>query len=219
MKFTLLIIMVTALLLTANAKASLIDRGNGLIYDTDLDITWLADANYAMTTGYDDDGQMNWQQSLDWVSQLTYGGFSDWRLPTTMQPDLSCSNQTIGVDSTLSSNSYNCTGSEMGHLFYNELGAVANASIFNSDDPAMEFFSNFQLQRYWTSTEYAIDPTNAWLFGLANGSQGIYLKNYDFFAMAVHDGDIGAVPVPGAVWLFGSGLLSLVSFARKKSNA
>ena len=35
------------------ANAALVDRGGGLIYDTDLNITWLADANYAYTSGYD----------------------------------------------------------------------------------------------------------------------------------------------------------------------
>jgi len=32
--------------------------------------------------------------------------------------------------------------------------------------------------------------------------------------MAEHDGDI--VPIPAAVWLFGSGLLGLIGIARKK---
>ena len=40
------------------SEAALIDRGNGLLYDPDLDITWLADGNYAKTSGYDDDGKM-----------------------------------------------------------------------------------------------------------------------------------------------------------------
>lgn len=29
----------------SSAHASLIDRGSGLIYDTDLDVTWLQNAN------------------------------------------------------------------------------------------------------------------------------------------------------------------------------
>ena len=35
-------------------------------------------------------------------------------------------------------------------------------------------------------------------------------------AWAVQSGDVGAVPVPAAVWLFGSGLLGLVGVARRK---
>jgi hypothetical protein len=49
---------VLGLALSTSAHATLIDRGNGMIYDSDQDITWLQDANYAMTSGYDTDGSM-----------------------------------------------------------------------------------------------------------------------------------------------------------------
>ena len=45
-------------LITLSANAALYDRGNGLIYDDVLDITWLQDANHAKTSGYDRDGRM-----------------------------------------------------------------------------------------------------------------------------------------------------------------
>jgi hypothetical protein len=35
------------------AQAELIDLGNGMIYDTVQDLTWLQDAAYVMTTGYE----------------------------------------------------------------------------------------------------------------------------------------------------------------------
>jgi len=38
-----------ALTLSPHASAALFDRGNGMIYDSDLNITWLADANYFKT--------------------------------------------------------------------------------------------------------------------------------------------------------------------------
>ena len=37
---------------STGAHASLIDRGNGLLYDNVLNVTWLQDANYAHTSGY-----------------------------------------------------------------------------------------------------------------------------------------------------------------------
>ena len=37
------------------SNATLIVRAGGLVYDDVLDITWLQDANYAQTTGYDED--------------------------------------------------------------------------------------------------------------------------------------------------------------------
>ena len=42
------------------AQAALNDRGGGLLYDDVLNVTWLQDANYAKTSGYDADGRMNW---------------------------------------------------------------------------------------------------------------------------------------------------------------
>src|SRR3972149_1606307 len=65
----------------ATAQATLIDRGGGLIYDSDQDLTWLQDANYAMTSGYDSDGRMTWVAAMAWASGLSYGGYDDWRLP------------------------------------------------------------------------------------------------------------------------------------------
>ena len=42
------------------ANAAVIDRGTGMIYDTELGITWLQDADYAQTSGYDSDGRVTW---------------------------------------------------------------------------------------------------------------------------------------------------------------
>ena len=47
--------------LLSNANAALETRLGGLaVYDTDLNITWLADADYAKTSGYDADGLLSW---------------------------------------------------------------------------------------------------------------------------------------------------------------
>ena len=70
-----------ALALSASARATLIDRGGGLIYDNALNVTWLQNANYAMTSGYDLDGRMQWAAAVAWAGQLVYGGYDDWRLP------------------------------------------------------------------------------------------------------------------------------------------
>ncbi|MEM7469253.1 MAG: hypothetical protein AAF387_20540, partial [Pseudomonadota bacterium] len=97
LSFSLSLLLFTQLLSLA-ANATLIDRGNGLIYDDVLDITWLKDANYAFTSGYaaanaresadifaDDnifpDGRMGWAAALQWADELDYGGYNDWRLP------------------------------------------------------------------------------------------------------------------------------------------
>ena len=68
------------LFLISPAQPELLARGNGMIDDTVLDITWLQDANYAFTSGNDDDGNMTWYEAVAWADQLVYEGFDDWRL-------------------------------------------------------------------------------------------------------------------------------------------
>ena len=58
--------------LSVGANAALFDRGGGLIYDDVLNVTWLQDANYAQTSGYDADGGMTWGNAVAWVSDLSY---------------------------------------------------------------------------------------------------------------------------------------------------
>ncbi|MFH1218147.1 MAG: hypothetical protein V1706_16760 [Pseudomonadota bacterium] len=73
---------------STHSHATLIDRGAGLIYDTDLNVTWLQDANYAKTSGFSPDGVFRADQALNWASNLVYHDsvrnvdYDDWRLPS-----------------------------------------------------------------------------------------------------------------------------------------
>ena len=89
--------MLFVLVFAHSAKAALQDKGGGLIYDDDLGITWMQYANYA-------DGTMTWDEAVAWADNLVFQGYDDWRLPYT---DTLC----FGKD---------CTGSDMGHLYYTE---------------------------------------------------------------------------------------------------
>jgi hypothetical protein len=67
--------MVLLLGFVGTSNAFLYDRGNGLIYDSDQNITWLQDANYAQTSGYDDslygyntNGVMYWNDAVAWLT-------------------------------------------------------------------------------------------------------------------------------------------------------
>jgi hypothetical protein len=52
---------------------------------------------------------------------------------------------------------------------------------------------------------------------MSDGGQGSSNKsNVNFYGWAVQSGDVSAVPVPAAVWLFGSGLLGLIGVAKHK---
>ena len=67
------------------ASAALIELGNGMIYDTVQDLTWLQDRNYAMTSGYDADGRMTYAEGQAWTAQLEFGGYDDWRMPVVFE--------------------------------------------------------------------------------------------------------------------------------------
>ena len=191
--------------LASTAQADLIDRVFA-VYDTDRNISWLKDANYAQTSGYDADGQMTWATAKTWAEGLNIGGFTDWRLPTTLQPDATC-----GIQDSGNSYGYNCKGSELGHLFYTEGGLTQSQNI-NSSVVLSNLFINMQNSIYWSSTEFAPNPLSAWMFVTDDGFQYFDGKaGFNHYAWAVRDGDVGAgssVPEPGIIGLMGIGALA-----------
>lgn len=217
-----------ALLASTSAHAALISRlGGQAIYDTDLNITWIADANLAQTqtfgvAGISDYGQMNWYAANDWIAAMNaanYLGFSNWRLPTTVQPDISCIPNGFSLFYV---GGPGCYVGEMGHLHYDEFGGTYAISYSLDDlaDPGdpieLAKFSNIQIVKYWTSTSLENDPDRAWNFSFAFGSQdALYKADAPLHVLAVRDGDVGVVPIPAALWLFGSGLLGLAAIGRK----
>jgi hypothetical protein len=59
------------------------DASNGFeaYYDTTLNITWLADASYAKTSGASADGLMSRLQANKWAESIDVHGVQGWRLP------------------------------------------------------------------------------------------------------------------------------------------
>lgn len=76
-----LLIGVMSLAAGESTQAALIYRGNGLIYDNVLDVTWVQDVALSQTL-LGGDGRFDWFGAKAWVDQLEYGGYDDWRLPT-----------------------------------------------------------------------------------------------------------------------------------------
>jgi len=214
MKFWKFASAVTALVLSTSVNAALVERLGGLAYyDTEADLTWLTDAN-SFGTLSGGTGAIEWSNAQSYVENIfVVEGIDGWRLPTTTWPDESCNdydyyNQRV--------NYRNCSGSEMGNLYYNVLG--------NEDDLLINTgpFINFQNGIYWSSTVDASAPESwAWGFDMRNGDQYSYGMNDDHYVWLVHDGDVAElspVPVPSAIWLFGSGLIGLAGMARRKKS-
>ena len=154
--FTLLYSLILALALAGPAQAKLIDRGGGFIYDDVLDITWTQNANIN-GGGEGWLTQVHWADSLSLFDSVRNVTWEDWRLPTTKQPDASCSDQNIrGVPGQ--SGGFNCTGSEMGHLF--------NIEGISAAAPGP--FINLEASGYWSGTGFAPSSSFlAWAFDSA----------------------------------------------------
>ncbi|MCX5807742.1 MAG: hypothetical protein NT010_17005 [Proteobacteria bacterium] len=223
------------------AHAALHDRGRGLIYDDVLNITWLQDADYAMTTSYaTGDGCMMWSYAKEWVDNLVYAGYSGWRLPRTLPLDGVQYSDTgyiylngrgdyafnISAPGTPYAGS---TASELAYMFYNNLGNNAFFDIYGYSRAVGDYglihtgqFTNFgpdiKNVWYWSESNDS-NAVTGWTFYLSIGLQapghsGEFYNNG--YAWAVHDGDIGApVPIPGAILLFAPGLAGLAAIRRR----
>lgn len=237
---------------SASANAALLGRDlNGspgsfeAYYDTILDITWLADANLALTntfgvSGINVQGRMNWHTANEWIAAMNaanYLGQNTWRLPAMY--DINGDGCT--VNSTSSFNGGDCgynpvsTGpqaSEMTSLFYDTLGNLAffdTSGTIQLSELGMQFtapFENLGNTLYWydletSTTSGGIDfgvPLNAWYFGMPSGAQRPIDKlDPSLTAWAVLSGDVSVVPVPAAVWLFGSAL-GVMGFVRRRKQ-
>ena len=213
--------------LALSANAALYDRGNGMIYDDTLDITWLQDANYAQTSGYDADGLMSWADANTWVSGLSYGGYDDWRLPSA---NLINSADPCYANDGSCDRGFNNTTGELGHMFYTNLGnlgkydtdgffqpgyGVTNSDFTDGDSGNSVSILNLQNDYYWLDEEYVSGTSLAWAFFTFSGSQFRSDKSSNYYSWAVRDGDISQVPVPAAMWLFGTALLGLAGVKRR----
>lgn len=64
---------------------SFTDNGNGTISDSATGLMWLQKDSGHLKAGSRGDGSVNWQDALQWCEDLTYAGYSDWRLPNAKE--------------------------------------------------------------------------------------------------------------------------------------
>ena len=153
-------------------KAALIVRDGGMVYDDVYNRTWLQDANYANTHGFDfSGGAMDWGTASNWVSTLNIGGFTEWRLPTQ---------------------------NDFKPWFETQL---CDYSVWGNPQLHAGPFTNIQLAgpitgSYWTSDRTVVnnDPSYAYIYWLFYNAMWAYPTDpndgYWFYVWPVRTGDV-----------------------------
>lgn len=197
------VVFLVALLSVVNAHAALVDYGNGLIYDTDLNITWY---DYSYGGPWVEDH--TWYQINEWAASLNVGGVTGWRLPQALPVNDTTYNYSFGYDGS-HDYGYNITSpnSELSYLYYVDLGNKGYFDVNHNQQTDCGLvnvgpFENLQSFAYWSGSDYGQGTDYAWSFLTFWGMQEYATKNQvDYYAMAVHDGNVGASASVGSDYI------------------
>lgn len=184
--------------------------------------------------------QNAWAVGLD--SSLTYNinaaynidwDTNSWRLPSTV--DGEC---VRGSDGTTTAG-YNITSSEIGHLFYTELGNLGFQDTSGNSQSGYglintgEFDNLVSFANYWSGTRANFSDLSGtgmedfWIFSVPTGFQASMPSNMLYgYGLAVRSGQVyeaasapAPVPEPGTILLFGTGLAGFATLKIKQKRS
>jgi len=195
-----------------SSHAVLIDRGGGLLYDDVLNVTWLQDANYAKTGNFSVDGKLSIYSAIEWANQLVYHDsvrnvdYDDWRLASNVNDEMPFHygwwtlggidpSPTVGPHTELSYMYYVNLGLEGYHSnsgsWDTDFGIHGDSTFGGQNDVGL--VRNLQGGEYWSDFEQNV--LSPWTLNTNTGNH--YVRNLGgYFAWAVRDGDVSAVPLP-----------------------
>ncbi len=246
MKKIIVLLVLIVLGYSIQAQAGMMTIGTATYGGSDYNLIWDDDNNGNSVVWLDyTNSPLKWEDQKDWAagldSFLSYNihpGYlvswadAEWRLPTTVDGGYDW-----GWDGT-SVHGYNITTSEMGHLFYTELGNkgwyALDGTVPQSGWGLTETgdFQQLSANAYWSSTENLLDPdpdTIAWIFDFRYGDTEIAKagpnRGDSWYGLAIRSGVVvyeAPIPEPTTIAMLGIGIVGLagaeVRRRRKKKS-
>lgn len=156
-----------------------------------------------------------WASQNTWAESLASTG-SLWTFDIDPEYSITWNDDTWRLPASFGSGTgYGITTSEMGHLFYTELGNSAdNISPFN---PVFGIFENLDSRNYWSDWAGLVQGDDTYYyFHMGGGSQfAQWYGSAIASGIAVRSGEVSVVPIPGAALLFGSSIIGILGIRRK----
>jgi len=182
-----------------------VNPGGQTIYDPVANVTWLADANLAATktfgvTDINADGSMQHTTAVQWVNAMNAAGYlgqKHWELPPTRVPDQKCS--------VKRASGYDCTGSPLGELFYDQMKLRPGESVVATPDTPVGPFHDIQPYLYWACEGATSQgpcqttgpaPGFEWSFSYGDGFEGTDILANDLYVMVYFPGPPSGAPAP-----------------------
>ena len=187
----------------APASAALVAAADGqTVYDPNLNVTWLADANLAGTQTFgvsniNENGSMDYATAVRWVAAMNalddgagYLGHKNWQLPPAPAQGSSCARTGRHGESF----GFHCSGGALGSLYYRSLGLREPDTAVRIPTNTVGPFNDFQPYLYWSGSPPA-DPKQGFVsFSFNTGFQGANVTLNYLYVLPVIKGKLPGTP-------------------------